>query len=250
LNNPPRAAILRRVTKLLKYNNLVRGALLDAARCAVTAGVLACGGSQNQAQEPKPQPTAPLPSGGLAGQRVGLFPLTLIAAEDSLRWNALLADRRGALGRADSVMAELIAARAPEATWVLPEELRRAARRSPGVIADPDHIGTAILRADGLVDVPDPLRSQLRTLVAMAGGRYALVPAALVYRRTGTDRDGRGRTGTDGEGQGRTAAAELSVVLVDVRLGKVGFRTIARGEGDDPWSALSAAVKALTPGLP
>jgi hypothetical protein len=39
-------------------------------------------------------------------------------------------------------------------------------------------------------------------------------------------------------------------VLVDVRIGKVGWRTIARGEGEDPWSALTVAVKALTPGLP
>jgi hypothetical protein len=39
-------------------------------------------------------------------------------------------------------------------------------------------------------------------------------------------------------------------VLVDVRLGRVGFRTIARGEGDDPWTALARAVKNLTPGLP
>jgi len=29
------------------------------------------------------------------------------------------------------------------------------------------------------------------------------------------------------------------VVLVDVRTGRVGFRTIARGDGDDPWSALT-----------
>ena len=35
-----------------------------------------------------------------------------------------------------------------------------------------------------------------------------------------------------------------------VRIGRVGWRTIARGEGDDPWTALTRAVKALTPGLP
>jgi hypothetical protein len=47
-----------------------------------------------------------------------------------------------------------------------------------------------------------------------------------------------------------SATAELSVVLVDVRTGQVGFRTVARGEGDDPWTALERAVKSLTPGLP
>jgi len=46
------------------------------------------------------------------------------------------------------------------------------------------------------------------------------------------------------------ATAELSIVMVDVRTGRVGFRTVARGDGDDPWSALARAVKSLTPGLP
>jgi len=46
------------------------------------------------------------------------------------------------------------------------------------------------------------------------------------------------------------ATAELTVVMVDARTGRVGFRTTARGDGDDPWSALSRAVKSLTPGLP
>ena len=45
-------------------------------------------------------------------------------------------------------------------------------------------------------------------------------------------------------------AAELSIVLVDVRTGQVSWRTVARGEGDDPWTALACAVKCLTPGLP
>jgi hypothetical protein len=222
----------------------------------------ACGSKQKQGEEPKPQPTAPLPTAGLAGQRVPLLPLTLIAAEDSLRWESLVGDRPAALARADSVIATLVSGRAPEVTWIVPDELRRAARRAGGVVADPDHLGTALLRADRLVDVPDPLRSQLRTLIALAGGRYALIPAALVYRRAGPKGppDGRGQAG------GRSAAdsarppahrpdrplatAELSVVLVDVRIGKVGWRTVARGEGDDPWGALTKAVKALTPGLP
>jgi hypothetical protein len=169
------------------------------------------------------------------------LPLTLVAAEDSLHWDAVLADRAATLARADSVIGTLIAARAPEVTWVGAADLRRAARRSGGVAPDPGQLGTAILRGERLVDIPDPLRSQLRTLVALAGGRYAMIPAALVYR-----------VGRDGEGQGGPgrATAELSVVLVDVRLGKVGWRTVARGDGDDPWSALTQALKALTPGLP
>jgi hypothetical protein len=138
----------------------------------------------------------------------------------------------------------LLKVRAPEVSWVLPDEVRRQARRSPTFGSNPDQMATALLRSDRLVDVPDPLRSELRTLVALAGARYALVPAALVYLRV--------TPGTSGTAprSAAVARAELSIVLVDARLGRVGWRTVARGEGNDPWTALTRAVKALTPGLP
>jgi hypothetical protein len=60
----------------------------------------------------------------------------------------------------------------------------------------------------------------------------------LVFRRTA------------GRPDGRSVTAEVSFVLLDSRIGKIGWRTIARGEGDDPWTALTRAVKSLTPGLP
>jgi hypothetical protein len=208
----------------------------------VVALAAACG-HPPAGQTPTPKPTLPLPTAGIAGQQVSIFPLTLVAAEDSLHWEAQLADRRASLLKADSIIGTLIKTRTPEVTWVLPEELRRAARRAPSVATDPDQMGTALLRAENIEVVPDPLRSQLRTLEAIAGGRYALIPAALVYRKTVQPppalMDRR-----------PAATAELSLVLVDVRLGRIGWRTVARGEGDDPWTALTRAVKALTPGLP
>jgi len=207
-----------------------------------------CGGTSSD-RTPTPAPTAPLPTAGLAGQQVSVLPLTLVAAEDSLHWESVLADRRASLAKGDSVLGTLLKARAPEVGWLLPEELRRAARRSAGIAADPDQMGSAILRTETLVQVPDPLRSQLRMLAALSGGgggRYALVPAALVYRRSGGTPVGQ----NDTSGRPVLATAELSVVLVDVRLGRVEWRTVARGDGDDPWTALTRAVKSLTPGLP
>lgn len=203
---------------------------------------LACG-SKKSDQQATPEPTAPLPTAGLAGQRVALTPLELVAAEDTIHLDALVADRRTTLDKCDSIIATFLTARAPEVTWVGPAELRHVARRAPGIAADPDQLGTPFLRASNVVDVPDPMRSQLRTLMGLVGGRYALIPAGLVFRRTVGRSDG--RTGTAG-----TVTAELSVVMIDSRVGRVGWRTIARGEGEDPWTALTRAVKSLTPGLP
>ena len=214
---------------------------------AATAG---CGGRQHAGE---PAPTTPLPTAGLAAQQVSVLPLALLAAEDSLHWQTLLADRRAALAQADSVIGTLLTARTPEVTWVLPAELRRAAHRAPGIAPDPDRMGTAVLRAPGMELVPDPLRGELRTLAALVGGgRYALVPAGLTYRRATAPGGGPGSAGAQHPAPvpHAVATAELTVVLVDVRTGRVGFRTVAWGEGDDPWTALTRAVKNLTPGLP
>src|SRR5439155_1008570 len=154
LKKPRAPTILGAVTNPLQIKNLVRGAGWVIA--AATAG---CGGRQHADAL---APTTPLPTAGLAAQQVSVLPLPLLAAEDSLHWQALLADRRAAL--------------------------------APGCR------GTAC--------------------------RAPTMPVAPV------------------------ATAELSVVMVDVRTGRVGFRTVARGDGDDPWSALARAVKSLTPGLP
>lgn len=207
-------------------------------RVGVLAVATACGGKAKTSQQPVPAPTAPLPTAGLASTKVPLLPLTLIAADEALGWTGL-ANQHAALAAADSVIGTLITARAPEVTWVLPEELRRQARRSPTFATNPDQMGTAILRSDKMEVVLDPLRSELRALVAIADARYALVPAQLVFKRPIAP-------GTP-EGVG---TAELTVVIVDARLGRVGWRTVARGDGPDPWTALTHAVKALTPGLP
>jgi len=245
LKNPLPPPILGGVSKPLKNNYLVRRAW------GVVALLMACG-SKPPGENLVPAPTLPLPTAGIAGQPVSLLPLTLIVAEDSLHWTSQLGERRLALTKSDSIVGALLKARAPEVSWVLPEDVRRAAHRAPGVVADPDQMGTAVLRAESIKQVPDPLRSQLRTLAAVAGsgGRFVVVPAALIYRRTGPQGlpDGRGRSMYPSAAAAGTA--ELSVVLVDVRTGQVGWRTVARGEGDDPWTALVRAVKSLTPGLP
>ncbi len=192
---------------------------------------VACGGGlPNDSVAPE---TAPLPTAGIAGREVTVFPLTLVVAEENLGWSEQLQPRREALDQADSLIATFLIERAPEVTWILPAELRRVAGRAPGMLANPDQIGSALLRSP-MQRVPDPLRTQLRTLTGVAGGRHALVPASLVFR-------------SDSGGLGR---AELTLAIVDVRTASVQWRTVASGTGDEPWSATWAALKSLVPGLP
>lgn len=186
-------------------------------------------------REPQALPAVPaFPTGSLSGQVVAVLPLTLVVADPTLQSDSVYAayrDRRSAVLRADSLVGEGLEGRGPEITWVLPPELRKMARRAAGFVEDPDQMGQAILRATKLTVVPDPLRSSLRSLMAVAGGRIAMVPAALGF---GTESDGRIR-------------ADLSLVLADSRTGKIFWRSLALGRGKSPDEALNAAIASVLP---
>ncbi len=200
-------------------------------------GVVAVWGcsSKQEPEEPVEPITHPLPTAGLAGEPVTVYPLTLIVAEPGLEWDSLIRPREEALQHADSLIELFLEERAPEADWVMPAALRRMAKQAPGILADPDQMGTALLRAGGLTKIPDPLRSQMRNLTGATGNRFALVPASLAYFATDT---------------AGVARAELTMVVAEVRSGRVDWRTVARGEGEDPWTALWDALTSLVPGLP
>ena len=194
----------------------------------------ACAQAQREA-DPKPLPAVPaLSAQAIAGKTVGVLPLTLVVADPAVQSDSAYADykeRRSGLRRADSVIAEGLAGRGPEVGWVLPAELRKMARRSAGFVPDPDQMGQAVMRSPKLSVVPDPLRSSLRSLMAVADGRLALVPASLGF-------------GPEPDGQIR---ADLSMVLVDARTGKVLWRSLALGRGRTPDEALGAAMAAVLP---
>lgn len=139
--------------------------------------------------------------------------------------------RAAALSRADSLIGEVFKMRAPEVVWVLPEALRRMARRSPGMLTDPDEMGQAMLRSSRLEQIPDQLAGALRKLVAVSNGRMVMVPAALSFSRAA-------------DGQLR---ADLALALVDTRRNAVIWRSIAVGHGGSPDQALASALTTIFP---
>jgi hypothetical protein len=206
---------------------------LSPALCVGLLALLACRLNAQDGSKPLPA-TQTLNLVPLAGQTIAVLPITLVVADPALEADSLYArfkDRRAGLLRADSLVGEQIEVRGPEVHWVLPPQLRKVARRSAGVVEDPDQMGQAILRSPKMNKVPDPLRSSLRGLVALAGGRIALVPASVGF---GPEANGRIR-------------ADLTLVLVDSRSGKVLWRSLAYGRGASPDEALKAAVAGVLP---
>jgi hypothetical protein len=144
---------------------------------------------------------------------------------------AELADRTKLLAWADSIMGRALEDRAPEVKWILPPELRKEAIRAPGVASDPDRMGQAIMRDHELKVTPDPLRSSLRSMAAIAGGRHVLVPASLIFNSAANFQ----------------LHADLSMVMIDTRTGVVVYRTVAAGTGSSPAGALNAAMATVLP---
>jgi hypothetical protein len=170
----------------------------------------------------------------LTGQSIAIMPITMVAADPALLSDSAYApwrDRRTALSTADSMIGDAFLNRAPEVKWVLPPDLRKIARRSPGIVDDPDLMGQAVLRSTKLKQVPDPLRGSLRNLMALVGGRTVLVPASIGFGRQ-----------ADGKVQ-----ADLTLVLADVRNGRVLWRSVPVGTGHTPREALDAALAAALP---
>ena len=199
--------------------------------------LLACAASAQQPAapaSPPPPPAAPVPTMSLSGQSIAVMPITMVVADPALVTDSLYApwrDHRTALSTADSVVGDAFAGRAPEVKWVLPPELRKIARRSPGIVGDPDLMGQAALRSPKLHDIPDPLRSSLRNLMAVAGGRTVMVPAVIGF---GRQADGRIR-------------ADLTLVIADVRNGRVLWRSVPTGTGATPREALDSALTVALP---
>ena len=131
---------------------------------------------------PQPAPTVPDASlSGLAAQHIAVLPTYAARIAPELRWTT---GRPLDLQRTlDADILSALDERGLRKTWVFPEELAAAYRRNPTYAADPFGLAEEPLRAPSLmVDtrLPDPLASQIRTLIAFHEDvRYVLAPVEL-----------------------------------------------------------------------
>lgn len=177
-------------------------------------------------------PVQKFPADPLKGQAVPVFPLTYLVYDRASGLDTAFIPRAPALRRVDSVINQVLADLGPEVLWAPPDSLRQAARKAPGLLADPDRMATSRLRTYALQTVPEPLRAQLRTLTAATGGgRYALVPAGLTVTRIEEDR----------------YLADLTYTLVDTRMGAVSWSSTLRGNSLDIWDAVAQTARLLLP---
>ena len=210
---------------------LVRRATVGAA-ALVAASVAggSCGRAQTSPRPAKPRPAPALLLAPLAGQPITILPATYVVSTGDVP--GLPATRLAQLAWVDSVVGEALQARGPEAKWLLPAEVRRIARRAPGLVTDPDQMGQATMRLEGFKQVPDPLFANLRSLVALTGSRVVMIPAAFRFSPT-----------ADG------VRVEATLVLVDARSGLIPWRSVPIATAPTAGAALAATIAWILPDL-
>lgn len=165
----------------------------------------------------------------IVGQPIPILPIAYIVADTGI---AMPATRLARLAWADSLIDEALEARGPEATWLVPADLRKVARRAPGMVTDPDHMSQAVMRFLNLKKVPDPLLANMRALVAMTNSRFVMIPAALRI----SEQDG-------------AVHVELTLVLADARSGAIAWRSSPVADAPTAAAAIAAAIAVVLPDM-
>ena len=175
----------------------------------------ACSRGTDPNAQVAPLPNRPL--AGLAGQQVIVIPAHYLRPGDSLGWAEAVERPRQLLTDVDDEIAFALGERGFRTKWVFPEQLVRSAQRNAAHSPDPRALAAEGLRPlarrrpDG--QLGEPLASQLRSLVALHGARYALFPVELRFEKIG--------------GAGR---AVLHVLLLDARLSRATWGGDVRGD--------------------
>ena len=172
---------------------------------------------------------SPLPIASASGSSVLLLALGGLVLGDTAALPELEGQRARLTAAAYAQLDSALRRDAREVLWQGLEEQRYATRRNPTLGLDPDRFPTAYVIEPSMSQIPDPLFAEIRTLAAITGARYAVVPAgARLTRATGGYR------------------AEYVLAAADARTGTVIWRGRAEGRpAATAEGALSAAASTV-----
>lgn len=122
--------------------------------------------------------------GILRGEAVLILPVQYVQRVPG-GWIGRASNEADAARVADTELAFALSERGGRATWVLPEQQKRTLQRRPSIDVDPEALSAEEARREGvdLVDVKDPLRSEIRMLAALFDCRYAIIPLNVAYEQ-------------------------------------------------------------------
>ncbi|HUQ47644.1 MAG TPA: hypothetical protein VM053_05290 [Gemmatimonadaceae bacterium] len=148
------------------------------ATAAALALAILCG-CASSAPPPKDQ-TAPVQSAlsGLLGRPLLILPAQYLGVVNQSGQMELSMMNRGLLGVIDEELADAFRKRGVRNSWTFAREITANAMRQGGLVQDPRELSAESLRRIQAGDTPlmEPLGTQIRQLVALQEGRYALIP--------------------------------------------------------------------------
>ena len=207
------------------------------------AAVLAVGCASPQqaaAQEGVPRPLAPF-----AARPVLVLPARYLGPDGTLGWGAQISDPTTYLSDVDAEIAFALEQRGVKNRWIFPPAIVRSVRRNPTFATDPHDLAAEWMRPPMKKppeQLPEPLASQIRSLVAFQdGAQYLLYPVEVrfepVEAPSGSASAGpAGSAATSGEGR-----AVIRVVLLDARHSRIAWMADV---ASDPYPSFSPALAA------
>jgi hypothetical protein len=178
----------------MRPQNLSSTSHIIAAAAAILT-VSACA-ARPAADERAPSVAATArPFAPLVPQNIIVTPVLAMREGDSLRWAQSIPNRREFLRSVDTQIQSALRDRGLTRPWIFPEALARAAQRNPGHSTDPYQLAMEPLRRrDKLAAqerLPEPLASQLRTMVALHDSRFVILPLEIYFEPVGSSGEGR-----------------------------------------------------------
>ena len=169
------------------------------------------------------------PLAEFASRPLALVPVQLLGAGDSLGFAAQVGNTTAFLASIDDEIAFALSQRRTARQWQLPLALARRMKNNGPYGIDVHDMGAGPLRDPKLktdVPLPDPLASNLRSLVALGGeARYVLIPVEVTF------------AGAQGAGR-----AMLKLALVDARSARLVWVGVI---ASDPVAKMSPAIPAM-----
>lgn len=142
----------------------------------------ACGGSKSASTTPAPEN---VPLSGIVGQNIVIAPVQALRVPADVGWSAMPASR-AALAQLDSIIADTLRARVNNQGWVYADGVVQSAANNPTYATDPRALAVNPLRSPNLKlgdRLPEPVASQLRTMIALHDVRLVLLPLDLTIER-------------------------------------------------------------------
>jgi hypothetical protein len=157
-------------------------AAIGAALLATSA--LAAHPARADAQDRRP--AHPHVLAAFSTRRLMILPTHYLRMGDSLGWANQISDQAAFLSSLDDEVAFAFSDRGVKKVWVFPAAVEAIAKRNEAYAPDPHAMAAQWLRYPGPrklpTQLPDPIASQLRTLVAMQeGGQLVLLPVELRF---------------------------------------------------------------------